>query len=61
MGNKVRYFVLIAAILLIGIQFFRADYSNFFGWENLLSFIPLILIIIAMYGSILHVNKNKIK
>jgi uncharacterized integral membrane protein len=56
--NKLRYTVLIASIILMIIQFFMADYNNFFGWKNLLPFISLICMIVAMAGSIIHVNKH---
>ncbi|MCI2227750.1 hypothetical protein MC378_01135 [Polaribacter sp. MSW13] len=58
MGNKVRYYVLFAAIIMMIGQFFISDYNHFFGWKNLLPFISLICIIIAMYGSIIHVSKH---
>lgn len=58
MGNKVRYIVLIASIVMMLIYFFMADYNDFFGWKNLTPFISLICIIIAMSGSIIHVNKH---
>ncbi len=58
MGNKVRYFALIAAVLLLIIQFFISDYSSFFGWDNLLPFISLICIIISLAGSIIYVNNQ---
>ena len=56
--NKLRYTVLIASIILMIIQFFMADYNNFFGWKNLSPFISLICMIVAMAGSIIHVNKH---
>ncbi|MFY9241688.1 MAG: hypothetical protein WAO74_01530 [Polaribacter sp.] len=58
MKNKVRYYVLVSAIVLIVIQFIITDYSIFFDWKNLLPFISLICIIIAMSGSIIHINKH---
>ena len=58
MGNKVRYIVLIAAVILLIIQLFITDYNNFFKWKNLLPIISPICLIIAMWGSILHVNKH---
>jgi ABC-type xylose transport system permease subunit len=61
MRNKVRFYVLIIAIILFIIQFFIADYDNFFGWSNLTPFISQICIIIAMSGSIIYVNKKQKK
>ncbi len=59
--QKVRYYVLFTAIVLLIIQLFMADYSNFFGWKNLTPFISIICIIIAMSGSIIYVNKQENK
>ena len=58
MRNKVRYFLIIASIILLIAQFFITDYSNFFSWENLLPFFSPVLLIIAMSGSIIHVKKH---
>jgi len=57
-NNKVRYFVLMAAFVMLIVQLFIADYSDFFGWKNLTPFISIICLIIAMSGSIIHVNKH---
>ena len=59
MGNKVRYFVIIACVIVIIANLFMADYTNFFGWRNLTPFISAFLIIISMSGSIWHVNKQR--
>ena len=58
MGNKVRYIVLIAAVILLIIQLIITDYNNFFKWKNLSPILIPILIIISMWGSILNVNKH---
>lgn len=59
--QKVRYYVLFTAIVLLIIQLFMADYNNFFGWKNLTTFTSIICIIIAMSGSIIYVNKQENK
>mgnify|MGYP001086832689 CR=1 FL=1 len=59
MRNKVRYLVLVIAILMIIVQAFNTDFSDFFKWEKVLPFIALICIIIAMAGSIIYVCKQK--
>ena len=58
MLNEVRFYVSILTIILLIIQFFIADYDNFFDWKNWVPFIAQICLIIAMSGSIIYVNKK---
>lgn len=56
--NKARYVILIIATILLLIQLYIADYSNFWSFETILPLISPALLILAMLLSINHVNKH---
>ena len=58
-NQNVRYILLIVAIIILIVQLFRADYSNFWSFDNLLSLSVPLLLILSMTLSIRHSYKNQ--
>ena len=57
--NRIRYILLIGAIIVLTIQLFIADYADFWKWGTILNIILPILLISTMVLSIRSANNAK--
>jgi hypothetical protein len=57
-SNKFRYILIIIFTILLIIEIFLIDYSDFWKLKNFLRFPAPILMILAMILSIRHTNKE---
>lgn len=56
--NKFRYILIILFAILLVVELFIYNYQSGFYWINSLGLLTPVLMIVAMWLSIKHVNKN---